>query len=87
MQAPQTSRDQQTVRFETAAPNSGGRNYPSGNAPMWNSPSGNSMAGMLSFLTDLNLDGEKLMIILIMYLLIKEKADIKLILALGYLLF
>ena len=44
------------------------------------------MAGMLSFLSDLNLDGEKLMIILIMYLLIKEKADIKLILALGYLL-
>ena len=43
------------------------------------------MAGMLSFLSDLNLDGEKLMIILIMYLLIKEKADIKLILALGYL--
>ena len=40
----------------------------------------------LSFLSDLNLDGEKLMIILIMYLLIKEKADIKLILALGYLL-
>lgn len=40
----------------------------------------------LPFLSDLNLDGEKLMIILIMYLLIKEKADIKLILALGYLL-
>ena len=34
----------------------------------------------------LNLDNEKLLIILIMYLLIKEKADIKLIAALGYLL-
>lgn len=33
-----------------------------------------------------NLDNEKLLIILIMYLLIKEKADIKLIAALGYLL-
>lgn len=32
------------------------------------------------------LDNEKLLIILIMYLLIKEKADIKLIAALGYLL-
>lgn len=31
-------------------------------------------------------DNEKLMILLILYLLIKEKADIKLILALGYLL-
>ena len=31
-------------------------------------------------------DNEKLLIILIMYLLIKEKADIKLIAALGYLL-
>ena len=45
-----------------------------------------AQAASLSFLSDLNLDGEKLMIILIMYLLIKEKADIKLILALGYLL-
>lgn len=33
------------------------------------------------------LDNEKLLIILIMYLLIREKADMKLILALGYLLF
>ena len=33
-----------------------------------------------------SLDNEKLLIILIMYLLIKEKADIKLIAALGYLL-
>lgn len=33
-----------------------------------------------------NLDNEKLLIILIIYLLIKEKADIKLIAALGYLL-
>ena len=32
------------------------------------------------------LDNEKLLIILIMYLLIKEKSDIKLIAALGYLL-
>lgn len=33
-----------------------------------------------------SLDNEKLLIILIMYLLIREKADIKLIAALGYLL-
>lgn len=32
------------------------------------------------------IDNEKLMILLIMYLLIKEKADIRLIAALGYLL-
>lgn len=38
-------------------------------------------------LAGLALDNEKLLIILIMYLLIKEKADMKLILALGYLLF
>lgn len=87
VQTAQNFQGQQTVRFETAAHNSSGRNYPAGNAPMWNPSSGNSMAGMLSFLSDMNLDGEKLMIILIMYLLIKEKADIKLILALGYLLF
>ncbi len=45
----------------------------------------NSTAGEL---TDglLNIDGEKLLIILIMILLIKEKADMKLIVALGYLL-
>ena len=35
---------------------------------------------------DLIADNEKLMILLLMYLLMKEKADIKLILALGYLL-
>ncbi len=34
----------------------------------------------------LNIDGEKLLILLLICLLIKEKADIKLILALGYLL-
>ena len=33
-----------------------------------------------------NIDNEKLMILLIMYILIKEKADMKLILSLGYLL-
>ncbi|MBP1560620.1 MAG: hypothetical protein J6C96_05170 [Oscillospiraceae bacterium] len=38
-------------------------------------------------LSKFNLDSEKLMIIALMYLLIKEKADIKLVLALGYLLF
>lgn len=86
-QAAQNFQNQQAVRFETAPHNTAGRNYSAGNAPVWNPSSGNSMAGMLSFLSDLNLDGEKLMIILIMYLLIKEKADIKLILALGYLLF
>lgn len=36
--------------------------------------------------SNIKLDNEKLMILLIMYLLIKDKADIKLILALGYLL-
>ena len=35
---------------------------------------------------DLNIDNEKLMILLLMYLLMREKADVKLILALGYLL-
>jgi len=38
------------------------------------------------FIPGFDLNGEKLMILLIMYLLIKEKADIKLILAMGYLL-
>lgn len=51
-----------------------------------NRPTERPQTASLPFLSDLNLDGEKLMIILIMYLLIKEKADIKLILALGYLL-
>lgn len=51
-----------------------------------NRPPERPQTASLPFLSDLNLDGEKLMIILIMYLLIKEKADIKLILALGYLL-
>lgn len=51
-----------------------------------NRPMERPQTSSLPFLSDLNLDGEKLMIILIMYLLIKEKADIKLILALGYLL-
>ncbi|MGN0675375.1 MAG: hypothetical protein ACI4KG_06465 [Oscillospiraceae bacterium] len=37
-------------------------------------------------LSNIKLDNEKLMILLIMYILIKEKADIKLILALGYLI-
>lgn len=37
-------------------------------------------------LPDLKIDNEKLMILLLMYLLMREKADIKLILALGYLL-
>lgn len=35
---------------------------------------------------DLTADSEKLMLLLLMYLLIREKADIKLLLALGYLL-
>ncbi len=35
---------------------------------------------------DLKFDNEKLMILLLMYLLMRENADIKLILALGYLL-
>jgi hypothetical protein len=82
----QTPQNPQAARSESAAHNTAGRTYPDGNTPVWNSSAGNSMAGMLSFLSDLNLDGEKLMIILIMYLLIKERADIKLILALGYLL-
>ncbi len=43
-------------------------------------------ADINALFSDFNMDGEKLMIMLIMYLLIKEKADIKLILALGYLL-
>lgn len=51
-----------------------------------NRPTERPQTASLPFLSDLNLDGEKLMIILIMYLLIKEKADIKFILALGYLL-
>lgn len=54
--------------------------------PVQNRPAETPRTASLPFLSDLNLDGEKLMIILIMYLLIKEKADIKLILALGYLL-
>lgn len=54
--------------------------------PMRNHNAGNNSAGGLAFLSDLKLDNEKLMIMLIMYLLIKEKSDIKLILALGYLL-
>lgn len=86
-QTAQNFQNQQAVRFEAAPQNTGGRNYPAENAPVRNRSQGNSTAGMLSFLSDMNLDGEKLMIILIMYLLIKEKADIKLILALGYLLF
>lgn len=45
-----------------------------------------SPADINSLFSGFNMDGEKLMIILIMYILIKEKADIKLILALGYLL-
>ena len=40
----------------------------------------------MPFGSGLQFDNEKLMILLILYLLIKEKADIKLILALGYLL-
>ena len=40
----------------------------------------------MPFGAGLQFDNEKLMILLILYLLIKEKADIKLILALGYLL-
>lgn len=87
MQAAQNFQNQQAVRFEAAPQNTGDRNYPAENAPVRNRSQGNSTAGMLPFLSDMNLDGEKLMIILIMYLLIKEKADIKLILALGYLLF
>ncbi len=39
-----------------------------------------------TLLSGLNIDGEKLLILLIICLLIKEKADTKLILALGYLL-
>ncbi len=39
-----------------------------------------------SLFTGFGMDGEKLMIMLIMYILIKEKADLKLILALGYLI-
>ena len=35
---------------------------------------------------DLTADSEKLMLLLLMYLLIREKADIKLLLALGYLI-
>ena len=46
-------------------------------------PSGNDRA--MGF-PDLFADNEKLMLLLLMYLLIREKADIKLILALGYLL-
>lgn len=59
---------------------------PAQDVPGQNRPAERTQNASLSFLSDLNLDGEKLMIILIMYLLIKEKADIKLILALGYLL-
>ena len=56
------------------------------NSACQNRPAEKTQSANLSFLSDMNLDGEKLMIMLIMYLLIKEKADIKLILALGYLL-
>ncbi|MCM1024178.1 MAG: hypothetical protein NC395_08990 [Prevotella sp.] len=61
-------------------------NFQTGNSQMGNSQMGTPQPGGLAFLSDLKLDNEKLMIILILYLLIKEKADIKLILALGYLL-
>lgn len=45
-----------------------------------------SRTDVFSILSDFKMDNEKLMIMLIMYILIKEKADIKLILSLGYLL-
>lgn len=77
----QYAQNRQTVRSEADGCSAAAKNYPAGNTQAWN-----GAAGMLPLLSDLNLDGEKLMIILIMYLLIKEKADIKLILALGYLL-
>lgn len=75
-QAAQTVQTPQPLHIEPPVQEISGQNRPAEKA---------QTAG-LSFLSDLNLDGEKLMIILIMYLLIKEKADIKLILALGYLL-
>lgn len=43
-------------------------------------------ADITSLFSGFGMDGEKLMIMLIMYILIKEKADLKLILALGYLI-
>lgn len=81
VQNTQNVQNRQTVRSEADGCSAAAKNYPAGNTQAWN-----GAAGMLPLLSDLNLDGEKLMIILIMYLLIKEKADIKLILALGYLL-
>lgn len=73
---PQAMRTAQPVQQEPLIQNSACQNRPAERPQSVN----------LSLLSDMNLDGEKLMIILIMYLLIKEKADIKLILALGYLL-
>lgn len=75
-QVTQTVQTTQPVRQEPPAQSITGQNR----------PPERPQTASLPFLSDLNLDGEKLMIILIMYLLIKEKADIKLILALGYLL-
>lgn len=75
-QVTQTVQTPQPVRQEPPAQSITGQNR----------PPERPQTASLPFLSDLNLDGEKLMIILIMYLLIKEKADIKLILALGYLL-
>lgn len=46
----------------------------------------NAPTDIATLLSGFGMDGEKLMIMLIMYILIKEKADLKLILALGYLI-
>lgn len=51
-----------------------------------NVPRESPPADLSSLFSGFSMDGEKLMIMLMMYLLIKEKADIKIILALGYLL-
>lgn len=51
-----------------------------------NLPKGGIKDAVFSGQPVFNIDNEKLMILLIMYILIKEKADMKLILSLGYLL-
>lgn len=89
---------QQTTRFEPVEQSNrrqSGTYAPAGKGESFSAPrlegekpvrSTGSPADLSTLFSGFSMDGEKLMIMLLMYLLIKEKADIKIILALGYLL-
>lgn len=86
--AGQRAQNSQNVQHDAAAKTAAGTRPPENIPPAVPENKNKSSAhnsGAVMF-PDLTADSEKLMLLLLMYLLIREKADIKLLLALGYLL-